>query len=136
MKSDIDKFEGTWLDEYGFRLIILKETNRKAIVSILSGSDERPIIRPYYNNLPSLNMNAILCDYGSSIEVDLWKSGKGFNLVLTYEYNYMLDNNKLDSLVPAITRYKEDSFLEQYYKIFGSLKHFNKINAEPAHEVD
>lgn len=37
-----------------------------------------------------------------------------------------LDQFKLDALVPALSRYEDDHFLDAYYALFGSLSHYTK----------
>lgn len=129
MESDIDKFIGDWANEEGSRLVIRKTTSRTAIVSFLTGPAGIPVVRPYCGDLPSTSMHASLRDYGSTIEVELWRPGKGFTLHLTYEYTYELDKEHRDSLIPALSRYEEDEFLDQYYSLFGRLRHYTKTSA-------
>ncbi len=62
--------------------------------------------------------------YEGTFEVELWEKGKGFILDLTHEYEYELDEFKRESLVPALSRYEEDDFLDAYYELFGPLNHF------------
>jgi len=128
MESAIDKFIGEWVDSEGNRLLIKKKTVGKAVVSFLRGADGVPIARPYYGGRLSTEMFAKLRDYGSTLQVDLWVSGKGFDLNLTCEHAYELDNNRRDSLVPSLSRRMEDSFLDEHYHLFGSLKHYTRTN--------
>jgi hypothetical protein len=129
MESDIDKFIGDWANEEESRLVIRKTTSRTGIVSFLTGPNGMPVVRPYSGDLPSTRMHASLRDYGSTIEVELWGPGKGFTLHLTYEYAYELDKQHRDSLIPALSRYDKDEFLEQYYSLFGRLKHYTRASA-------
>ena len=71
-------------------------------------------------------------DYEGDLEVDLWEKGKGFSLVLTYEYGYELDELKRDALVPALSRYEDDHFLDGYYALFGSLSHYTREGSRPS----
>ena len=64
------------------------------------------------------------CDYNEIFEVDLWKEGKGFILDLTHEYDYELDPERREALVPALSRYERDRFLDECYSLFGPLDHF------------
>lgn len=75
-------------------------------------------------------MYSYLTDCGATIEVDLWERGKGFSLHLTYEHAYELDKAYRDSLVPALSRYEEDSYLDQYYQLFEPLNLYTKKDAE------
>ena len=54
--------------------------------------------------------------------MDLWEEGKGF--ILHLEYDYVLDSEPREALVPAISRYGRDHFLDAYYLLFGPLDHF------------
>ena len=66
--------------------------------------------------------------------VELWEEGKGFELHLTFEVAYILDIQHRDSLVPGISRFEEDDFLEKYYHYFEPLKHYLKTGTEPPAE--
>jgi hypothetical protein len=126
IESDIDKFVGDWVDSDGNRLIIGKRAYGTAAVSFLRGPTGTPVVRPYFDGLPSTDMPARLRDYGSTIEVDLWRRGKGFSLHLTYEYAYPLDEKGRDSLVPAFSRREKDQFIDEHSRLFGNLRHYTK----------
>jgi len=130
MISDIDKFIGTWENDAGNLLVIKKSTDLSALVSFFTGQNPLPAIRSYYENRPSIGMYSYLTDCGATIEVDLWERGKGFSLHLTYEHAYELDKACRDSLVPALSRYEENSYLDQYYQLFEPLKHYTRKEAE------
>jgi hypothetical protein len=51
-------------------------------------------------------------------------------LDLTHEYNYELDPKRREALVPALTRYERDRFLDEYYSLFGPLDHFVRRTAQ------
>jgi len=130
MKSDIDKFIGTWGNDAGNLLVITKSTDLIALVSFFTGPNTSPAIRSYYENKPSIDMYSYLADCGATIKVDLWGKGRGFSLHLTYEHAYELDKGCRDSLVPSLSRYEGDSYLDQYYRLFEPLKHYTKGGAE------
>lgn len=132
MKDDIDKFIGEWENEAGNLLVIEKKTDLSASVSFFTGSKSEPLARPYCGNLPSIEMDSYLTDYGATLEVELWERGKGLSLHLTCEYAYELDKDRRDSLVAALSRYEEHTFLDQYYHLFEPLKHYTRRDAEPA----
>ncbi len=125
MKFGIDKFIGIWKSEDGYRLEISKIADDLASASLYDPSDE-PVIRPYYENKPALQMPASYDEYHGEFVIELWKHGKGFNLDLTYLDDFVLKKQKIEELVPAISRYEKDHFLDKYYKIFGNLKNFQK----------
>jgi len=72
----------------------------------------------------SVKMIAQYDDYNGIFEVDLWKESKGFILDLAHEYDYELDLERREALVPALTRYERDRFLDEWYSLFGPLDHF------------
>ena len=63
-------------------------------------------------------------------EVHLWEEGKGFILDLTHDYNYELDPERREALVPALSRFERDHFLDQCYWLFGPLDHFVRRKAQ------
>lgn len=69
-------------------------------------------------------MIAHYADYYENFDVDLWEQGKGFTLHLDHEYDYVLDPEQREALVPAISRNERDHFLEAFYSLFGPLDHF------------
>ena len=127
MKFGIDKFIGLWESEDGYRLDISKTSDTSAIVSFYDPSGE-PVARPYFNNKTTIKMSASYDDYYGEFTIVLWEEGKGFELELHHEGKRELDKFKRESLIPAITRYEEDDFLNKYYKLFGNLKDFTRIN--------
>lgn len=127
----IDSYIGEWKDEDGNRLIINKVNDETATVSFFASSNNRPILRPWYNNKPSLDMSAkYYPEEGSELVVDLWEADKGFSLYLSFEPEYSLDEFRCDSIVPALSRYEEDNYLDQYYSFFGRLRHYTKEDVE------
>jgi hypothetical protein len=63
-------------------------------------------------------------DYNGIFGVELWESGKGFLLDLTHEQTYELDEERRESLVPALMTHAEDRFLDRYSDLFGPLNHY------------
>jgi hypothetical protein len=89
-----------------------------------------PVQRPYMGGAPTLKMVAHYDDYNGMFEVDLWEEGKGFILDLTHEYNYELDPERREALVPALSRNERDHFLDACYSLFGPLDHFVRRKAQ------
>jgi hypothetical protein len=79
---------------------------------------------------PSINISAHSDDDSGIVEVDLWEEGKGFILDLTHEYDYELDLDRGEALVPTLSRYERDRFLDECYSIFGPLGHFVRRKAQ------
>ncbi len=127
MKFRINKYIRKWISEDGYYLEIMKIDESHAKVSFCQ-SESKSVLRPYYVNKPTMKRSANYDDCNDTLIVELWKEGKGFCLQLDYEYTYLLDKLKRDSLVPGISRNKEDNFLDEYYQLFGNLKHFTKFD--------
>lgn len=122
----ISKYAGIWESEDGFRLDIKTISDTSALVSIYD-SNCQPYKRTYFNDKPTINLNATYDDYLGEFRVDLWNKNKGFELILEYEHEYDLDEFKRDALIPALSRNEEYKFLNNYYEIFGTLRHLVKI---------
>lgn len=123
MSSYINHYVGLWEDESGNRLSIRKVTDRTCLVSFLRARDHQPIRRPWYAGKPSTDMVAEYWEeYGPELIVELWEEGKGFTLHLDFEGVHILDDSEGDALIPALSRFEEDHFLDQFYGYFGSLK--------------
>ena len=123
MRYGIARFFGSWVSASGHRLRIKKVRKDQASVDFLD-SRGAPIQRSYMRGAPSVKMIARYDDDNGTFEVDLWKKGKEFILDLTHQYNYALDPDRREALVPALTRYERDRFLDEHYSIFGPLDHF------------
>ena len=123
MRYGISRFVGCWISAPGHRLRIKKLSKDRASVDFFGPSGD-PILRPYMGGAPSVQMIAHYDDYSGIFEVDLWKEGAGFILDLTHEYHYDLDPERRETLVPALCRNEQDRFLDEFYPLYGSLKHF------------
>jgi len=125
MKFGIDKYIGLWKSEDGYSLDIAKISGTSAVVSFYDPSGE-PIIRPYYGDKPTIQMPASYDEYDGEFIIELWETGKGFELDLSYLNDFALNHQNEETLIPAITRYEKDHFLDKHYKLFGNLKNFTK----------
>jgi hypothetical protein len=76
----MDRFIGKWKNKTGNILEIMPKDNKSLKVSFFSGQTGKPIIREYFENKETINMNAELDYYETSLEVDLWTEDKGFQL--------------------------------------------------------
>ena len=132
LRYGIAQFVGSWVSESGYHLRIKKVDKDRALVDFL---DPRaaPVQRPYMGGAPwgapSLKMFAHY-DSNGIFEVDLWQEGKGFILDLTHEYDYELDPERREALVPALSRNERDHFLDACYSLFGPLDHFVRRKAQ------
>ncbi len=125
MRFGIDKFIGLWKSEDGYYLKISKISSTSAIVSFYDPSGE-PVIRPYYGSKPTVQMPASYDEYEGEFDIDLWETGKGFTLNLTYLNDYVFDKQKKELLIPSIIRNEDDDFLDKHYKLYGTLKNLVK----------
>ena len=129
LRTGIEQFVGSWVSESGYHLRIKKVRKGRASVDFLDPRGA-PVQRPYMGGAPSLKMVAHYDDYNGMFEVDLWEEGKGFILDLTHEYNYELDPERREALVPALSRNERDHFLDACYSLFGPLDHFVRRKAQ------
>lgn len=130
MSSYIDHYVGEWVDEVGNRLSIRKVGDETCLVSFFQAHDNLPIRRPWCAEKLSVEMVA-KCrpEYGPELVVELYEEREGFTLHLNFEAAYILDYAARDALVPALSRYEEDEFLDQYYRYFGPLRHYTRRTA-------
>ena len=131
MHSYIENYIGDWQSESGKCLNISKIDDKTACVSFFAPPGNLPILRPWCDNKPSVNM---IAKYNPAVSpelvVELWDKGKGFTLHLNFELGYELDKDRRDSLTIALSRYKEDDSLDKYYSLFEPLEHYTKMTAE------
>ena len=128
LRNGIAQFVGSWVSQFGYRLRVEKVHRDRAVVDFLDPRGA-PIVRPYIGGAPSMKMIAHYDDYNEDFRVDLWEESKGFILHLDHEYGYVLDPEQREALVPAISRYERDRFLDAYYSLFGPLDHFVRTTA-------
>jgi hypothetical protein len=81
----MDRFIGKWRNKAGNILEIMPKGEKSLNVSFFSGRTGKPIIREYYDNRETINMNSELDYYETSLEVDLWTKDKGFQLTLLHD---------------------------------------------------
>ena len=119
----ISRFVGSWVSASGHRLRIRRVRKDAASVDFL-GPSGNPVRRPYMGGALSLELAAYYDDYDGVFEVDLWGHNKGFTLHLDHEEAYELDEHRREALVPGISRYERDHFLDEFYPLFGRLEQF------------
>ena len=73
-----------------------------------------------------MQMPASYDEYEGEFDIDLWETGKGFTLNLTYLNDYVFDKQKKELLIPSIIRNEDDDFLDKHYKLYGTLKNLVK----------
>jgi len=137
MHSYIENYIAEWQSESGKRLSIRRIDDETVSVSFFAPPDDRPILRPWCGNKPSVNMIAKYNPADSpELVVELWDKGKGFTLHLNFELAYELDKDRRNSLTVALSRYEKDDFLDEYYSLFEPLEHYTKTTAEPRNPHD
>jgi hypothetical protein len=129
MRNGIARFVGSWVSASGYRLRIKKVRKDQASVDFLDPRGA-PVKRSYMGGVPSVQMIAHYDDRNGTFEVHLWEESKGFILDLTHEYDYELDPERREALVPALSRYEQDRFLDDCYSLFGPLDHFVRRRAK------
>lgn len=135
IRYGIAKFTGLWVSASGNRLEIKKVDDAQALVDFFDATGN-PVCRPYMNDAPSVRMVAHYDDYNGIFGVELWEQGRGYILDLTHEYDYELDERRREALVPAISRYEQDRFLDQYSRLFGSLDHFVRARRRTRRSIE
>ena len=117
--TNIDHYIGEWKDDMGNRLVIQKIDDNVAAVPFFSAHNNKPILRLWAEGKPSLDMAAKYTpEQGPDLVVELWKEGRRFCLHLTFEPRSILDESRRDAMIPALSRYEEYEFLDQYYSLF------------------
>jgi len=135
MTFGIDRYVGIWRNAEGYRLEIRRFDATHAVASLFSPFGP-PVSRPYYDNKLTVEMPAIYHDYDGDMEISLWKDGSGFVLQLQHEGAYDLDEARREALIPALSQYAEDTFLDSYHPLFGRLSHYTRQKAEPMRSSD
>jgi hypothetical protein len=63
-------------------------------------------------------------DHYGTFEVEFGEERKGFILDFSREYDYELQPERHEAVVPSLSRYERDRFLDECYSSFGPLDHF------------
>ncbi len=128
---DISEFIGTWKNESGNILEINHYKKNLLNVNFISGKTGNPVIRNYFENKESIDMHAKLDFYESSLEVELWKKGKGFQLILMYDLINFKNEESEYCLAPGLSQYESDNLTEQYGHMFYPLEYYKKTKNCP-----
>ena len=127
---DLNELIGTWSSESGNILEICPNDRVSLKVNFISGRTGRPVIREYYENKESINMLAELDFYKSSLNVELWKKGKGFQLTLLYDWIDLRIGSGY-YLAPALTEYINSDLVIKYGHLFEPLNYYKRIKTSP-----
>ncbi len=127
MKFGIDGYIGNWESGDGFKYEIFKLSDISAQVAIYNQNGE-PIIRPYFNNRPTIKMPADYDEYNGIFSINLWEPIGRYLIDLNQFFDQPVDENGFLPLFPSINKLEEDNFLDQYSNQFGNLSSLTKIN--------
>jgi hypothetical protein len=72
-------------------------------------------------------MLAELDYFKTSLEVELWKKGKGFQLCLSYICNDFDNETIEDYLAPGISIYEGDRISNEFMDLFTPLDNYKRI---------
>ena len=124
--SNMERFIGIWKNKSG-NILEIKPNDKNSIkVSFISGTTGKPVIREYYDNNESIDMFAELDFYESSLEVELWEKGKGFQLSLLYNWmDYRIEPGY--RLAPGLIQNADDNLSENYGYLFMPLEYYERI---------
>ena len=124
--DNMERFIGTWKNKNGNILKIEPNDKKSLKVSFVSGKTGKPVIREYLDGKESVEMYAELDFYESSLEVELWKKGKGFYLSLLYDWmDYKIEPGY--RLAPGLVQNADDNLTEKYGYLFMPLEHYKQI---------
>lgn len=124
----MDRFIGKWRNKAGNNLEIMPKDKKSLNVSFISGRTGKPIIREYYGNRKTIDMNAELDYYETSLEVDLWTKEKGFQLTLLYDWIEFRNETPCYCLAPGLTNNIEDDYMAKYGELFMPLDYYKRID--------
>lgn len=124
----MDRFIGKWRNETGNILEIIPNDNKSVKVSFFSGQTGKPIIREYFENKESINMNAELDFYETSLEVDLATKEKGFKLSLLHDWIDFRNETPCYCLAAGLTNNYGDDYTEKYGGLFMPLDYYKRID--------
>ena len=123
---EITEFIGIWKNESGNILEIEPNSKNSLKVNFISGITGKPVIREYFENKESVELHAELDYYKSSLEVELWEKGKGFQLLLLYDW-IDFKNESGYYLAPGITEYFDCNLIKQFGHLFMPLEYYKRM---------
>jgi hypothetical protein len=123
----MERFIGTWKNKSGNILEIKPYDKNSLLVTFISGKTNKPVIRQFCQNQESVDMVAELDYYETSLEVELWKKGKGFQFSLFHDWIDFRNELSGYRLAPGIVRYIEDNFTKKYDYLFEPLEYYERI---------
>jgi len=124
---EMERFIGKWKNAAGNILKIMPNDNKSLLVSFYNGRTGRPICREYFENKETINMNAELDFYETSLEVDLWTKEKGFQLSLLYDWIEFRNEPSCYCLCPGLTQFAEDHETDKYVGLFLPLDLYKRV---------
>ena len=123
----LSDFIGTWTNKSG-NILEIKPFSKIALkVNFISGQTGHSVIREYYGNNKSVDMEAELDFYESSLKIELWEKGKGFQLVLLYDQIDLNNGSTAIRLAPGLSQYLNSNLTEQYGHLFYPLEYYQRL---------
>lgn len=126
--KQMDRFIGKWRNDSGNILEITLNDKKYLKASFFSGRTGKPIVREYFENKETIDMNAELDFYETSLEIDLWTKEKGFRLTLLHDWIEFRNEKPCYCLVPGLINYIEDDSTDKYGELFMSLDNYKRID--------
>ncbi len=123
----MERFIGKWRNSAGNILEIMPKDEKSLNVSFISGRTGKTIIREYFDNRETINMNAELDYYETSLEVDLWTKDTGFQLTLLHDWREYRNEPGRYYLAPGLTNYIEYDYINKYGDLFMPLDEYKRI---------
>jgi len=123
MESFIENYCGEWINDSDNRIEIIYKNKRSVLVAFYSSGESHPMLRPWCGNKPAISMVGTLdSESQSTLDIDLSNKENSF------QFNLSLDitDSSYKSCTPSIIRIENETFLEQYYNLFGSLSTYKR----------
>ena len=123
MTAFIENYYGSWKDTSGNRFEISRVNDNETKVTFYRAGEDNPMIRPWFNNKPSVDMVATL-DFETQADLDIQLGGSENGFVFSLSLDFLDDSSR--TATSSIIRYEKSSYLDQYYYLFGPLGHYTK----------
>ena len=128
MSSVLSYYSGKWISESGYSIEVQGINSKQASVSFFK-PDGKPILRPFYNNQPSVFMLATHDDYEGMLDLELAEEDSGLTISLNVEPISLTDNPNDTSMSISFSWEVKNDFSE-YINFFESECIFSRKNVE------
>jgi len=123
MELFIKNYCGEWTNDSGNRIEIIYKNKKSVLVTFYNSGECQPMLRPWCGNKPAISMAGTLdSESHSTLDIDLSNKENSF------QFNLSLDitDSSYKSCIPSIMHIENETFLEQYYNLFGSLSTYKR----------